>query len=106
MVSKYIDFKLKFKKKKIKLKHVKKLTKKLKCQSLVFGFLSFLFIAASIAFIMQPIGSVASGIVLEPLGRKKSMILVNAPHILGWLLLYYASSITDLYIAGKFVNLF
>lgn len=28
------------------------------------------------------------------------MILVNAPHILGWLLLYYASSITDLYIAG------
>lgn len=29
------------------------------------------------------------------------MILVNAPHIMGWLLLYYASSLTDLYIAGK-----
>lgn len=62
-------------------------------------------ITASIAFILQPIGSIASGIVLEPLGRKKSMILVNAPHIMGWLLLYYASSITDLYIAGKLNHL-
>lgn len=57
---------------------------------------------ASIAFIFQPIGSVASGIVLEPLGRKKSMILVNVPHIMGWLLLHYAGSIKDLYIAGRF----
>jgi MFS family permease len=56
---------------------------------------------ASIAFILQPIGSIASGIVLEPLGRKRSMILVNAPHIAGWLLLYYASSLTHLYLAGK-----
>lgn len=30
------------------------------------------------------------------------MILVNVPHIAGWLLLYFASSLTDLYIAGKF----
>lgn len=58
--------------------------------------------SASIAFILQPIGSVLSGIVLEPLGRKRSMILVNAPHIAGWLLLYYATSITDLYVAGNF----
>jgi MFS family permease len=55
---------------------------------------------ASIAFIFQPIGSVASGIVLEPLGRKKSMILVNIPHIIGWAMLHYASSLTELYIAG------
>lgn len=32
------------------------------------------------------------------------MILVNAPHIMGWLLLYYATSITDLYVAGKSVD--
>lgn len=57
---------------------------------------------ASIAFIFQPIGSVASGIVLEPLGRKRSMILVNFPHIVGWLLLHYATSVTQLYIAGEF----
>lgn len=56
---------------------------------------------ASIAFILQPLGSIASGIILEPLGRKKSMILVNAPHIAGWLLLYYATSLTDLYVAGE-----
>lgn len=57
--------------------------------------------SASIAFILQPLGSIASGIILEPLGRKKSMILVNVPHIAGWLLLYYATSITDLYVAGE-----
>lgn len=56
---------------------------------------------ASIAFIFQPIGSIASGIVLEPLGRKKSMILVNIPHIIGWTMLHYASSLTELYIAGN-----
>lgn len=60
---------------------------------------------ASIIFIFQPIGSVLSGIVLEPLGRKRSMILVTIPHIIGWLLLYYASSLTDLYVAAVLLGL-
>jgi MFS family permease len=60
---------------------------------------------ASIAFIFQPLGSVASGIVLEPLGRKKSMILVNIPHIIGWLMLYYAASLTEMYIAAILLGL-
>ncbi|KAL7033165.1 hypothetical protein ACKWTF_007494 [Chironomus riparius] len=60
---------------------------------------------ASIAFIFQPIGSIASGIVLEPLGRKKSMILVNIPHIIGWAMLHYASSLTELYIAAILLGL-
>ncbi|KAG5680532.1 hypothetical protein PVAND_010037 [Polypedilum vanderplanki] len=60
---------------------------------------------ASIAFIFQPIGSVASGIVLEPLGRKKSMILVNIPHIIAWSMLHYASSLTELYIAAILLGL-
>lgn len=67
----------------------------------LWDFFNVHFHAASIAFIFQPIGSVASGIVLEPLGRKRSMILVNIPHIIGWLLLHNASSVTQLYIAGK-----
>lgn len=29
------------------------------------------------------------------------MILVNIPHIIGWTMLHYASSLTELYIAGK-----
>lgn len=30
------------------------------------------------------------------------MILVNIPHIIGWFLLYNASSITELFIAGEY----
>lgn len=54
---------------------------------------------ASIAFICQPVGSVLSGLITEPIGRKKSMILVNIPHIIGWLMLAFATSLTELYIA-------
>ena len=62
-------------------------------------------ISASIAFIFQPIGSILSGIVLEPLGRKRSMILVNAPHIIGWLMLYYAKSLEAMYGAAILLGL-
>lgn len=70
------------------------------CVIHVIIFISHSLSTASIAFIFQPIGSILSGIVLEPLGRKKSMILVNIPHIIGWFLLYSASSITQLFVAG------
>lgn len=57
------------------------------------------------AFIFQPLGSVLSGIVLEPLGRKRSMILVNIPHIIGWTMLFYAKSLTEIYIAAILLGL-
>jgi hypothetical protein len=60
---------------------------------------------ASIAFIFQPIGSVMSGIILEPLGRKRSMILVNIPHIVAWLMFHYASSLRDMYISAVLLGL-
>lgn len=53
----------------------------------------------STAFICQPLGSVLSGIVLEPLGRKRSMLIVNIPHIIGWILFYSASSLFVIYVA-------
>jgi len=53
----------------------------------------------SIGFICQPLGSVLSGIVLEPLGRKYSMLLVNVPHIIGWYLFYTASSLLTMFTA-------
>jgi MFS family permease len=59
----------------------------------------------SIAYICQPVGSVLSGIVLEPLGRKKSMILVNVPHIIAWFMLYFAGSLEELYIAAVLLGL-
>jgi MFS family permease len=59
----------------------------------------------SIAYICQPVGSVLSGIVLEPLGRKKSMILVNIPHIIAWFMLYFAGSLEEIYIAAVLLGL-
>lgn len=57
------------------------------------------------AYICQPIGSVLSGIILEPLGRKRSMILVNIPHIIGWLMLHFAGSLEEMYIAAILLGL-
>lgn len=56
-------------------------------------------VSASIGFICQPVGSILSGIVLEPLGRKYSMLLVNVPQILGWYLFYAAGSLFTLFTA-------
>lgn len=62
-------------------------------------------IAGSIPFICQPVGSVLSGWVSEPIGRKKAMMLVNIPHIIAWLMLHYASSIEEIFIAGILLGL-
>ncbi|XP_059619775.1 facilitated trehalose transporter Tret1-like [Phlebotomus argentipes] len=59
----------------------------------------------SIAFVCQPVGSVLSGWITEPLGRKLSMILVNIPHIIAWIMLYYASSLAELYTAAILLGL-
>uniref|UniRef100_A0A1B6CRE8 Major facilitator superfamily (MFS) profile domain-containing protein n=1 Tax=Clastoptera arizonana TaxID=38151 RepID=A0A1B6CRE8_9HEMI len=59
----------------------------------------------SISFICQPLGSILSGILLEPLGRKYSMLIVNIPHIIGWLMLYSASSIFTMYAAAVIMGL-
>lgn len=60
---------------------------------------------ASIAFICQPIGSVFSGIILEQLGRKNTMMLVNIPHIVAWLMLYYAQDLQTLFTADILLGL-
>ncbi|KDR09649.1 Solute carrier family 2, facilitated glucose transporter member 6, partial [Zootermopsis nevadensis] len=57
-------------------------------------------VAGSIAFICQPIGSLMSGFIVEFFGRKWSMILVNIPFLLGWLLYCFSSSITMLFTAN------
>lgn len=62
-------------------------------------------LAGSIPFICQPIGSIISGTVLEPLGRKNSMLLVNIPHLLGWYLFYTAISLPVLFLAAILMGL-
>ncbi|KAJ9579587.1 hypothetical protein L9F63_004772, partial [Diploptera punctata] len=54
----------------------------------------------SIAFICQPIGSLMSGVIVEFFGRKWSMIVVNLPFLLGWLLYSFANSIDMLFTAN------
>ena len=56
-------------------------------------------------YICQPLGSVLSGIVLERLGRKKSMILVNFPHLIGWFIFYFATSVPMLYVSSVIMGL-
>jgi len=60
---------------------------------------------ASIAYICQPIGSLLSGVVLEQLGRKKAMMIVNIPHIVAWLMLFYAKDLTMLFAADVLLGL-
>lgn len=60
---------------------------------------------ASIAFICQPFGSFLSGIVLEELGRKRAMMLVNLPHIAAWLMLHYATDLQTVFTANILLGL-
>lgn len=48
--------------------------------------------AASISNIATPVGCLVSGWMLERLGRKYSLVLLNVPCILGWLLLATAEA--------------
>ncbi|XP_059619605.1 facilitated trehalose transporter Tret1-like [Phlebotomus argentipes] len=59
----------------------------------------------SLAFICTPIGSVFSGWVTETIGRKNAMILVNLPHIAAWLLIYFATSVSEMYLAAILLGL-
>lgn len=57
----------------------------------------FLF-AASASFIGQPIGSIFSGLIAEPFGRRRAMIFVNIPLIAAWLMLYATTSLSMTFI--------
>lgn len=59
----------------------------------------------SLAFMTQPIGSIVSGWITEQIGRKRAMLVVNVPHIIGWAMLYYAQTNTVLFVAGVLMGL-
>lgn len=60
---------------------------------------------ASIAFICQPLGSIMSGWISEPLGRKRAMFLVNIPHVIAWVMMYNASTIEEVFAANVLLGL-
>lgn len=59
----------------------------------------------SMVFLTQPIGAIASGWITEAIGRKRAMLLVNVPHITAWLMFYFASSLTDMFVANVLLGL-
>lgn len=59
----------------------------------------------SMVYLTQPIGAIASGWITEAIGRKKAMLLVNVPHIVAWSMFYYASSLTEMFVAGVLLGL-
>ncbi|CAH0394487.1 unnamed protein product [Bemisia tabaci] len=60
---------------------------------------------ASLPMLCQPLGSALSGLISGPLGRKKSLMLVNIPQILGWLMLHSATSVEIMYLAAAIQGL-
>lgn len=56
------------------------------------------FVAAGVLFICKPIGCALSGMLSEPLGRKRAMFIVNIPHIFAWTMLYYANTLEVVFV--------
>ncbi|PSN40581.1 hypothetical protein C0J52_10776 [Blattella germanica] len=59
----------------------------------------------SIAYICQPAGSVMSGFIVEFFGRKWSMIIVNFPFLIGWILYSVSHSVAMLYITNVILGI-
>lgn len=61
-------------------------------------------VAGSIAYICQPFGSLSSGVLVEWLGRKRFMMLLNVPFLLGWVLMCTAPNYAMLCVASVLVG--
>ncbi|GBP96966.1 Facilitated trehalose transporter Tret1 [Eumeta japonica] len=59
----------------------------------------------SIAFLCQPLGSIFSGPIIDHFGRRKALFLVNIPHLIAWLLLYYAWNVPTLLLANALLGI-
>ncbi|XP_047537722.1 facilitated trehalose transporter Tret1-like [Vanessa atalanta] len=59
----------------------------------------------SMAFLCQPLGSVFSGPLLDYFGRKKALFLVNIPHLIAWLLLYFAWDVPSLFLGNALLGI-
>ncbi|KAJ4449190.1 hypothetical protein ANN_00587, partial [Periplaneta americana] len=61
-------------------------------------------LSGSIAYIFQPFGSVMSGVIVEFFGRKWSMIIVNLPFLVGWILYSVSNSLVMLYVTNAIIG--
>ncbi|XP_069699243.1 facilitated trehalose transporter Tret1-2 homolog isoform X2 [Periplaneta americana] len=53
---------------------------------------------ASLASISTPIGCLLTGVLLDRLGRKRTLMLINTPALLGWLIIATASHSENLFL--------
>ncbi|KAG7210338.1 hypothetical protein KM043_011876 [Ampulex compressa] len=60
---------------------------------------------ASMSSIGTPIGCLASGYMMDMLGRKRSLIITEIPALLGWILIAFATDIRMIYAGRFFVGL-
>lgn len=63
------------------------------------------FVAGSIAFFCKPFASAASGWISEPIGRKRAMFLVNIPHVIAWTLMYFSTTVWEIFIANVLIGI-
>lgn len=60
---------------------------------------------SSINLLTVPIGCLLSGLLTQPFGRKKSMMVLNIPLIIAWLIYNNATSVAGLYVALSLTGL-
>ncbi|KAJ0172277.1 hypothetical protein K1T71_012250 [Dendrolimus kikuchii] len=59
----------------------------------------------SMAFLCQPLGSIFTGPILDQFGRKKALFIVNIPHLIAWLMMYYAWNVPSLFFANALLGI-
>lgn len=59
----------------------------------------------SIALLTEPIASLASGWFTDTLGRQRTMVLMNVPHIVAWVLMYRATTVAEIFVAGALLGI-
>lgn len=56
-------------------------------------------------FVLQPFGSILSGPICERLGRKRSLLIANLPHLAAWIMIYFAQNVETLFCANAILGL-
>lgn len=74
-------------------------------QSTVTSTLIILLFVGSALQTLTIIGSIFSGVFTDPIGRKKAMLFVNIPCLAGWFVLYFATSLTQVFIGMSLLGL-
>lgn len=54
---------------------------------------------------MQLFNLIQNPLKIDPVGRKRGMMIVNIPLIIGWLMMYNASSVWQIFVANSLLGL-